>query len=89
VADLQIQPELLTVEQSAALCSISRSDFYGKLSAGIIGPEPIRLGRSIRFSRRALMEWIAAGCPPRSQWQVRKNRTQTNMRLNAITAKAG
>ena len=89
MVEIRINPELLKIEQSAALCSMSRSDFYGKLSAGIIGPEPIRLGRSIRFSRIALMDWIAAGCPPRSQWQARQSRANTNMRLNALGSKAG
>ncbi len=88
-AQLQIVPELLNVVQAASLCGLKKSNFYQQLSAGVIGPLPIKLGRSVRFSRAALLTWIDAGCPPRSQWQVRQHRTQTNMRLNQLSTKVG
>jgi len=59
---------LLSTERVAALLSISRSNFYGLLSSGRIGPEPIYLGRRVLWKRVELESWIAADCPPRHQW---------------------
>jgi excisionase family DNA binding protein len=46
--------------------TIARMNSSGKL------PRPIRLGRSVRFSRNEIQAWIDAGCPNRRTWEVTK-----------------
>ncbi len=55
---------LLTVEQAAKLCQISRGLAYDLISRGEL--PHIRLGRVIRVPRHGLDQWIAreAGVPP-------------------------
>lgn len=43
-----------------------------KLHAGGQIPEPIRLGRSVRWNRVELLAWIEAGAPPRNEWEAQK-----------------
>jgi excisionase family DNA binding protein len=59
---------LLSVEQAAELCGLSRAMMYKQLAAGRIGPEPIRFGKAVRFSAEELRTWAAAGAPPRHEW---------------------
>ena len=63
--------ELLTAGQAARMCGISRAHFVdlhkeGKTLGGI------KLGRAIRWSRKDVIEWIAAGCPKRAEWELGK-----------------
>jgi len=63
----------ISAEEVADLLGISRAMVW-KLHSGGRLPRPIRLGRVVRWERRALEEWIAAGAPPRDRWE--------NMRSN-------
>jgi excisionase family DNA binding protein len=65
----QIEPALLTVKELAGYLHISRTTLLGLLACGAIGPRPIRLAgcRCLRFSRREIDQWIAAGAPPRAR----------------------
>lgn len=63
--------ELLTAGQVARMCGISRPHFIdlhkeGKTLSGI------KLGRAIRWRRKEVAEWIAAGCPSKKEWENRK-----------------
>jgi len=60
-------PILLDADQVAALLTISISHFY-KLTRSGRTPSPIRLGRSARWPRQEIQDWIAAGAPPQSKW---------------------
>lgn len=66
-----VEPLLIRVEDAADLAGLSRAKFYQALEAGLIGPEPIRFGKAIRFSLAELRAWAAAGAPPRSEWRRR------------------
>lgn len=61
-----IVPELLTTAQAATLCGMGERTFWRKSRSGVC-PGPIKLGAGknalTRYSRSAIMEWIAAGCP--------------------------
>ncbi len=35
-------------------------------------PQPIRLGRAVRWSREELLAWVAAGAPARNAWEAMK-----------------
>jgi predicted DNA-binding transcriptional regulator AlpA len=55
--------ELLTLREMAALCGVSQRTAWGWATAGI-SPPPLKIGKgTVRYSRRAYEEWVAAGCP--------------------------
>lgn len=55
-------PELLDVRGVAALLGCSPRHCY-RLADGGKMPPPLRLGTLVRWSRRSVNDWIAAGCP--------------------------
>ena len=65
---------LLSAAEVAGLLGISRSAFYSLLSSGRIGPLPVRLGRSVRWSIDELKAWLSArdpvtgSLPNRDKW---------------------
>lgn len=60
---------LVDAVSAASLCGISRSQWFKLTSAGKT-PAPVRLGGSVRWNRRELEQWTAAGCPPRERWDA-------------------
>lgn len=50
-------PPLLRVEEVAALLRVNRKSAYAAVEAGAI-PGVVRVGRSIRVSRDAVLEWM-------------------------------
>ena len=67
-----IEPELLHIEEAARLLRIGRSRAYALAATGEL-PGVIRLGRSLRVSRRRLIAWIdnqtsAAPSPHEHRW---------------------
>ena len=64
-----VLPVLLTDEQAAALCNISRSTLWRLCSEDKI-PPPVRIGGSTRWRLQDLIEWIEMGCPPRDRWEA-------------------
>lgn len=53
---------LVDVSTASRTCSLSRSAFYKFVKAGS-APQPVKLGRSTRWRRQELLDWIANGCP--------------------------
>jgi predicted DNA-binding transcriptional regulator AlpA len=62
---------LLDVDDVAAVLKVSVRQIRRFHRAGIIGPEPAKLGRLLRWSRIELEAWAAAGCPQRADWLKR------------------
>jgi excisionase family DNA binding protein len=56
------QPALVDADDVAKTLNCSRRTVRRLADSGRM-PAPIRLGRLLRWDRRALLEWIAAGCP--------------------------
>jgi excisionase family DNA binding protein len=56
-------PEVLTVEEAAAFLRVNRKTFYEAIRLGSV-PGVIRLGRTIRISRTALLAWIEGNGGP-------------------------
>lgn len=52
----------------AKLLNVSERHIWAMTSSGRL-PRPIRLGRSVRWNRAELQEWLAAGAPPRDRWE--------------------
>jgi predicted DNA-binding transcriptional regulator AlpA len=61
-----IVPELLTTRQAAELCGVGQRTLWRWSRSGM-APRPLKIGTgkqgAVRYSRRAIMEWVAAGCP--------------------------
>ena len=69
VMDDGCTPLLLRAAEAAALCDTSLRTWRAWDVAGKT-PQPIRIGRSLRWRASELNAWIAAGCPDRSTWQI-------------------
>ena len=83
-ADIQTAPKptvseqsadgLVTAKQAADLLNVGVSHIYSMRSSGQI-PLPIKLGGSVRWNKRELLDWIQEGCPPLRKWEMlKKNR---------------
>lgn len=67
------EPEaiLLRAQHVAKLLNISTRTLWRLEAAGkLIGP--IKIGRSVRWRKDELMQWIAAGCPPQFEEDERR-----------------
>ena len=64
-------PRLLRGRFAAVIFGVSLRTWQMWNAAGRI-PRPIRIGRSPLWPLNELMEWVDAGCPPRSEWESRK-----------------
>ena len=51
---------------SVGLRTVRTWDAAGKL------PRPHRIGAKVLWEVSELRAWLAAGCPPRDEWEVRK-----------------
>ena len=58
----------LAATEVAELLGISARHVW-KLHASGQLPQPVRLGRSVRWNRVELVRWLEAGCPARDKWQ--------------------
>ncbi|MCP4380633.1 MAG: helix-turn-helix domain-containing protein [Hyphomicrobiales bacterium] len=63
--DIESLPDMLRVDEAAEVLRISRSRAYDEVavyqrSGGLEGLPSIRIGRSLRVPKRALLEWIDA-----------------------------
>lgn len=65
-------PLLLTGQQAALLCGKSLRTWRTWDAAGWI-PRPVRIGRSTLWRAEELRQWVAAGCPPRTEWEARRS----------------
>lgn len=52
-------PPLMTVEELALLLQTSKGAIYARLARGGI-PGALRLGRTLRFDRRVIVQWLSA-----------------------------
>jgi excisionase family DNA binding protein len=58
-SDLDLPPPVLTVQELAVLLATSRSGVYSRVARGQI-PGAFRIGRSLRFDRRVIAQWLSA-----------------------------
>lgn len=57
------EPDVLTVEEVAALLRVDRKSIYAAVARGDV-PGVLRLGRLIRFSRELVLRWVREGQIP-------------------------
>ena len=55
-------PLLISVESVADLLGISPRSVWRRLSSGEM-IEPIKIGKSVRWRRQEVIDWVEAGCP--------------------------
>lgn len=65
------EPCLVSAKTAAAMCGKSLRTWRTWDAAGWI-PRPVRIGRSVLWRVDELREWIAAGCPRRTEWEARR-----------------
>ena len=55
-------PEVLTAREAAAILRVGRNQLYQAVARGQLGA--VRIGRSIRIPKQALLDLLAAASPP-------------------------
>ena len=55
-------PEVLTAREAAAILRVGRNQLYQAVGRGELGA--VRIGRSIRIPKQALLDLLAAASPP-------------------------
>jgi excisionase family DNA binding protein len=55
-------PEVLTAREAAAILRVGRNQLYQAVERGELGS--VRIGRSIRIPKQALLELLASASPP-------------------------
>lgn len=63
-------PLLVPAPRAAQICGKSVRTWRAWQASGLI-PAPVRVGRSLLWRVRDLEAWVAAGCPPRDEWDAR------------------
>jgi predicted DNA-binding transcriptional regulator AlpA len=66
----ETEPLLISVDALARMLDISPRSVWRRLSSGEM-IEPVRIGTCVRWRRQEVEAWIAAGCPPISEWKWR------------------
>jgi predicted DNA-binding transcriptional regulator AlpA len=61
---------LIDIKDLARLLAVSPRHVF-QLNKQQLLPEPVRLGRLVRWSLAEVRAWVAAGCPPRREWAER------------------
>lgn len=67
----QIPRVALTVDEAAASIGIDPRSLRRWDGAGIFGPRILKIGGAARVGSAELEAWIAAGAPPRDDWNWR------------------
>jgi len=62
---------MLNANQLAELLGVSRRTIQLWEKSGKV-PEPIRIGRTVRWRREEIEAWLKAGSPNRLKWKVMK-----------------
>jgi excisionase family DNA binding protein len=59
----------LSADEVAEALGISRAHVWKLASTGRL-PKPVHLGRAVRWPRKDLEAWLAAGAPSRDRWEA-------------------
>jgi excisionase family DNA binding protein len=51
-------PKLITVDEAAKLLGMSPTWLYGAINSGEFRPAVVRMGKTLRISRPALLRWL-------------------------------
>jgi predicted DNA-binding transcriptional regulator AlpA len=73
-ATAAIAPLLVSAKDLAAMLGIGLRTLRAHDSAGRL-PRPLRIGGRVVWRVSEIEAWVAAGAPPRSEWEARAART--------------
>ena len=59
---------LITSREFWGLLALGKTAFNDLRQRGLVGPMPIKLGRSVRWRKAEVDQWVNEGCPPRCRW---------------------
>jgi predicted DNA-binding transcriptional regulator AlpA len=63
-----VESILVTAEEAADLMRVGPAT-WRRWHYGAKCPEPVRMGKCVRWRREELVEWARAGCPGRDDWR--------------------
>ena len=63
-----IEPQALNATEVAALLGMSRAAFYSLQAQGKFGPAPVKIGRSKKYRRAEVLDWLNQGAPAAKLW---------------------
>ena len=70
--DIQTEEKMLTAQAVAEKLSLSKRAVFRMRSAGLIC-SPVKVGAgAIRWKQSDIEQWIALGCPNKSEFETRK-----------------
>jgi predicted DNA-binding transcriptional regulator AlpA len=69
MGDKLVTEKLLTAATVGEILSLSKRQIFRLNSCGKI-PAPIHIGGSVRWSKRAIEKWLAAGAPDRKTFEA-------------------
>jgi excisionase family DNA binding protein len=75
---LRLLPEVLTAREAAAILRIGRNQLYQAVARGEL--DAIRIGRSIRIPKRALLALLASTGPPTASGDEQPRQPATKVR---------
>ena len=59
---------LIDLKEAARLLKLSPRTIWRMQSSKVM-PDPIRIGRAVRWRYEGLKVWVVAGCPPQEEWE--------------------
>lgn len=62
---------MMDVQEVAKELQVSPRHVWALCSSARL-PEPVRVGRCVRWPRETIEEWIRAGCPDLESWRAMK-----------------
>jgi predicted DNA-binding transcriptional regulator AlpA len=82
-APRELESVLIDRPEAMALAAIKSPALFHRLrAAGKIGPEPIRLSRSLRYDRAEWIAWLKARCPDAATWRAMQAAEGPRLRVN-------
>ena len=63
---------LIDTKEAAKLLRVSIRTVWTLYNSGKT-PDPVRIGRTVRWRYLELVAWVTAGCPPRNEWKWPQN----------------
>src|SRR5512133_882639 len=75
---LRLLPEVLTAREAAAILRVGRNQLYQAVARGQLGA--VRIGRSIRIPRQALLDLLASAGPLKASSREQPRQPATQVR---------
>jgi predicted DNA-binding transcriptional regulator AlpA len=64
---MRVEAELVSVNAVGEMLGLSQAAVWRGVLMGRL-PQPLRIGRSVRWRKREIEAWIEHGCPLASEW---------------------